>query len=328
MRAVISRVADNIEETMPLRQDSRKTQALLDVIQQATGKDDPLLLSELLNDPSQNRKRDDSAAYALALSCERGNHGAVRFLLAQEGVDANQASKLYKDGEDVPPLTLAVLSCCNALTSLKSNRADGETHSGGDEDVINRIDIIRSLVEHGALLHTQDANGKTVLSHITHLEVAETISTSITTSALQEALEVHDKKGCNALMCALEAHSHSSVASHFIDKGANIHAVDGGGRSVLMYAVWKTTLIWCCGWLSTKTLYVSKTAKSGNIWHHVAMDQDQLWASAMLDTLLSIHEENASIDDINDKLKTSPHASAIYGTVAAAKAILGEVLPR
>lgn len=314
---------------MPSRQDLRKTQtqALLDDIQQAISNDKPLLLSELLNEPNQNRKRDDFAAYALAWSCERGNHGAVRFLLAQEGVDANQPSKLYKDKEDVPPLTLAVSSCCNAYTSLKSIRSDGQPPSDGIPDeqgyVTNRIDIIRSLLEHGALLHTQDANGKTVLSHITHQEVADAISASSTKSDFQKALEVQDKNGCNALMCALEAHSHLSVANHFIDNGANIHAVDGAGRSALIYAVWKNHADLVLRLVEHKDLVCAKDRQKRNIWHHVALDQNQLWTTTMLDTLLSIREEDVSVDDVDDKHRTSLHASAIYGTVAAAKVILG-----
>lgn len=89
-----------------------------------------------------------------------------------------------------------------------------------------------------------------------------------------------------------------------------------------MYAVWKNHAGLVLRLIEHKDLVRFKDCQKRNIWHHVAMDQNQLWATTMLDTLLSIRKEDASVDDVDNKKRTSLHASAIYGTVAGAKTIL------
>lgn len=278
--------------------------------------------SKLLNDPDLRHKRHDLLAYGLAFSCEIGNHGAVRYLLAHERADSNSFSKWHNDKEEVPPLVLAVIHLSNSLTSLKSARSEGKPVSDKQEDVNNRTNIIKSLFEYQALLRTPASDKKTALSHIAHLEIAEVVLASSTRLDFKDALDSKDGMERNALMYVLETHDHSSVASFYIDNGADIYAVDGDDRSVLTYAIWKNHSDLVQRLVQETKLVRAKDRRERNIWHHVAMDQKQLRVKNMLDALSSVHECDASVDDVDDKKRTSLHSSATYGTVAVADAIL------
>ncbi|KAM0718424.1 hypothetical protein Q7P37_005494 [Cladosporium fusiforme] len=301
---------------MPSQSETRKN------VRQAIESGNPKSLSDLLSGQSQDRKRDDLLAYALAFGCERGDHGAVRYLLAQLGADANRCSRLYNDKKDIPPLVLAITSCQDSLSSLESARDDGRSLSAIQEDVSSRLDIIKCLLEYHAHLQPQKSDQKTVLSYIEHRKVAEVVLESGSKSDFQQALDFQDDIEGNALLSALKFHPHSLVADFYINNGANLLAVDGQGRSALMYAVWKNHVHLVRRLVQHKDLVRIKDNLNRNIWHHVAMDEEQLWDKNMLDTLSLIHEDDASVNDLDSKKRTPLHSSATYGTVAVAKAIL------
>jgi ankyrin repeat protein/Mg2+ and Co2+ transporter CorA len=251
-----------------------------------------------------------------------GNHGVVRFLLAQERADANRAFRWHNDKEEIPPLVLAVIYLSKSMSSLKSARSDGTPLPDKAEDVRNRSDIVKSLFEYQALLHISASDKKTALSHIAHLEIAKVVLASSTEPDFKKALDSEDNEGRTPLMYVLETHDHSSVANFYIDNGADTHAVDRDGRSVLTYAIWKNHADLVQRLVQDKDLVRKKDQQKRNIWHHVAMDQEQLRVKAMLDSMSSVHEHDAGVDDVDDKKRTSLHSSATYGTVAVANVIL------
>jgi ankyrin repeat protein/Mg2+ and Co2+ transporter CorA len=308
--------------TMPSRQGIPRPHVLQDNIRQAIESESLQSTSKILNDPSHSRKRDDLLAYALAVSCEMGNHGAVRYLLVRENADANRSSRWHNDKDEIPPLVLAVICLSSSLSSLKSARSDGNLLSDKEEDVKERTEIIKSLFEHQALLHISASDKKTALSHVAHLEIAEVVLASSTKPDFKRALDSEDNEKRTPLMYVLETHDHSSVANFYIDNGADTHAVDGGGRSVLTYAIWKNHTDLVERLVQDKDLVRKKDHQKRNIWHHVAMDQQQLRVKAMLDSMASVDENDAGVDDVDDKKRTSLHSSATYGTVAVANAIL------
>jgi ankyrin repeat protein len=305
---------------MPSRPDSRK-----DDIRQAIDSGSLSQLHTLLNNPSNDRKRDDLLAYALALSCDIGNSGVVRYLLVKEGADANRSYRLPNDKEDAPPLVLAVRCRSDTTSTPETDGSDSKAFSGQSwrqEDLSSRIEIIRSLFEHHALLQSLTSDKKTALSYISRREIAEVVLTISTESGFRHALELRDEIGRNALMCILEAQSHSFVADFYIDNGAEVRAVDRKERSILMYAVWKNHIDLVQRLIQNKDLVRLRDCRKWNVWHHIAMDTEQLEATAMLNALSTIHEDDAGVDEVDDKDRTSLHLSATHGTVMVAKAIL------
>lgn len=301
---------------------SKQIQAATSSIQQAVGDNDLSSLSALLGSPPQNLKRDDLRAYALTFSCETGNCEAARYLLAEERADVNQFSGWHSKKQQNPPLVLAVMCYSASVSSLESVKFDGNPLSAIQTDISRRIKVVKTLFEHKALLKVPNSDRQTALSHVAHLEVAKLILENSSKADFQEAVNLRDGDGCNALMAALEKHNDSSIANLYIDNDADIYAVDGQGRSSLMYAVWKNHYDVVRRLIRHKDLVCIKDHQNRNVWHHVAMDIAQSQVTSMLNVLSLISENEASVNDRDDKKRTPLHSSAIYGTLEVAKAIL------
>ncbi len=96
-------------------------------------------------------------------------------------------------------------------------------------------EIFALLLDAGADIHAKDGYGNTVLMYVAGGGNV-TIMQKLLTPKLDVNVNVSNKLGTTALMCALNE-GHVEVASMLIDAGASVHAVDKFGKTVLKGAI-------------------------------------------------------------------------------------------
>jgi ankyrin repeat protein/Mg2+ and Co2+ transporter CorA len=124
-------------------------------------------------------------------------------------------------------------------------------------------------------------------------------------------------------MWAIVQECDSAVSLNFIKRGADIRTVDNEHRTTLMNASWRDRIeLVKLLLLEDKSIARMKDTRKRNIWHHVAMDAKHVWDERLVNLLLTIEEEDASVNLRDVQERTPLHKCSIFGTLTIAKALL------
>ncbi|KAL1588476.1 hypothetical protein WHR41_02744 [Cladosporium halotolerans] len=190
-------------------------------------------------------------------------------------------------------------------------------------DFEDRLEVIELLMNRGAQVAQLNPLKKNALFFIGDSRVAEILLGKAGKPDLEHALEAKDLEGCTALLSLLGSSVGSEIPSLLIDSGASLHAVDGDGRSTLVTAVWKNRTEIVREILRDHKVAAKEDHRKRNIWHHVTYtNTEKVLTDSTIDLLLSIDERIASVNQLDEKKRSSLHSSAIWGTTRIAKIIL------
>lgn len=283
---------------------------------------------------ANNTDGKETLADALAICCEGGHHEGVRHLLAKRGADPNKPSTRLPKYKGKTPLILAVQSCEEAPLPDPIPSPDSVNGSFGNHvlpkpitteprndsnprkpnSVADTIEVLHLLFASGASLTTRDSENKTVLSHITHHDVARVLLKGRDAKSVRCAMGAKDNEGYDALLSTLGRVGTSSIAMQLIDYGADTRAVDGHGRTTLMTAVWRNHIEVVRHVLQDKEIIRKCDDRKRNIWHHIACDHEQLWDKEMIELLLnSTKDEDADVNAKDLLGRNYLHYHAIWG---------------
>jgi ankyrin repeat protein len=252
---------------------------------------------------------------ALVLSCAGRYLNMVKHLLAEYGLDPNATSQTIDELRGQPPLILAA-KCVDWISmQLESN-------------IDSQVETIVQLFRHGARLSCPSRLGKTALSYVTHVRVADALLACEDAEDLQKALAQKDNEDeRDALLQALGKDGddpfNTQYALQLIERGANIHTVDKWGSTALMLAVMNNHLLVVSMLARNDDLMLAKTADHMNIWHLVTAHKESSGDPAIIDILLSRHAIiDTGVDEIDKRGYTCFHYSAESGmTNALVKAL-------
>lgn len=326
---------------MPNNKSTHKAHRLVEGLLEAVHSEDLDHLDQVIASQSSLRDPEEVVADALAESCRRGYTQVVKHLLIQKHADPSISTQSIDDIRGWPPLVLAVRSTGSSNTegdippsangrpnlhasveplSANAGRAGSPNLPADFED---RLEIIELLMNHGAQVTQPNPLKKNALFYIGKSRVAKTLLVKADKSDLEKALEAKDSEGYTALLSLLGSSVDSEVPSLLIDSGASLHAVDGDGRSTLVTAVWKNRTDIVRKILRDHKIVAKEDYRKRNIWHHVTYtNTEKVLTDSTIDLLSSIDESVASVNQLDEKKRSSLHSSAIWGTTRIAKIIL------
>jgi ankyrin repeat protein/Mg2+ and Co2+ transporter CorA len=287
-------------------------------------------LSTVIETQSETREREDVLADALVICCMNGCFDVADYLLTQERADANLPSQI-KQSKGYPPLILAVRyfqrkSDSSALKDGQRAKSHSSTanrkNRDGSHNTSERTRLIRSLLDHGALLTTCDPDKQNVLFHIKSGGIAKLLLASRTGPELQEAFTQKDRHGHDALMSAIVRRHESAVSLAFMEHGADIRTVDRHHRTTLMNVSWARQVDLVKKILEDKSIARMKDKGGRTIWHYVAQHNEIGWDEKLISLLLTIDEKDASVNGTDARDRTPLHMCSISGNPTIAKALL------
>jgi ankyrin repeat protein/Mg2+ and Co2+ transporter CorA len=278
---------------------------------------------------SELRSRNDVLADALVISCDQGYPEAAQYLLADESAKADSVSKNVRQGNNTPPLVLAVKYCeasfHNQLTGHASDDPDEcQVEPARTDQSPNGFRILNLLLKHGASLTVCGPDNKNSLSHVVRVEVAELLLAGRGESERRKALvEQRDGNGNDALMLAIQHVCCSEdVALKYFEYGADKHTVDKRGRTALMSAAWRQRTSVVQLLLEDKSIAQMTDDRGRDIWHHIASNEDRRQSDDTTKLLFAMKDADANVH-ATDKLGQTPlHLSAYFGTIAIAEELL------
>jgi ankyrin repeat protein/Mg2+ and Co2+ transporter CorA len=288
---------------------------------------DLVTLNTAIKTHSESRERKYVLADALAICCEKGYHEVAHHLLVQEGAAPNLPSRTKQSKDWYPPLSLAIrhfhISDSKDDQSAGPHPQDAQGSAQLDSShASERKRLLLTLLQHGASLTVRDSDDRNVLFHAKSNEIAELLLAARTDSEVKELLTQKDCHGNDALMWAIVQECDSAVSLNFIKRGADIRTVDNEHRTTLMNSSWRDRIELVKLLLEDRSIARMKDTRERNIWHHVAMDEKHIWDEGLVNLLLTIEEDDASVNQRDVQERTPLHKCSIFGTLTIAKALL------